>query len=200
MDGTVLWWKLRPFSERLSLATCTEDKHRKEESRCRTVKMKTKETKPNWLHKAPHTQRGLCCRKYIQATAKNKHARCYYFWVNLWFPVYVRSSQKRLLTPKRTNGFSLKVAAFTFLSIHFPLVRGFQTASRKDDHTRVNLLRSSIQYLFLQFFLFSSFICPLTIKLTQHGNIFLWLNWEQTVTGSHVFYISIRDKGWESKI
>lgn len=78
VDGTVLWWKLRPFSERLSLATRTVDKHRKRGGKTakmedtKTQKQQKKETKPNSAHSEKPVLRRLQTALQV-AAKKRKH-------------------------------------------------------------------------------------------------------------------------------
>ncbi len=112
MDGRVLWWKLRPFSERLSLAMRTEDSWAlnvtsvwtkpQTQERGETGQRSRRETEdaesnddehkfcqksnPADSSKPLYTRRGLCwgcCRMCIQDTAKNRNTRCCYPWVNM---------------------------------------------------------------------------------------------------------------------
>lgn len=144
MDGSVLWWTLRPFSERLSLATRTVDswalnetsvwtkpqntgkrgaREKRRKQKRQTVKMKSN---PADSSESLCTRRRLCCRKCIQVTAKNRHTWCFFNHmaqqqVDHWFAMYVQTSQKRSLTPVRTECLTLKAAVFTFLSSTFHL-------------------------------------------------------------------------------
>lgn len=126
----------------LSLATRTEDKRMKEEKKDKNRRC----TMSWWNHKIKKPNPTESCKplwtKYIQVTAKNRHTRCSYPRVNLSvdhrFAVNVQSSQKRLCTPMGTKGLGLKEAAFTFLSMHLPLVRGLKTTSESDEHWFTN--------------------------------------------------------------
>lgn len=182
-DGTVLWWKLRPFSEvchwqRVLKTNAWKRREKKrDKNRRRTMLWWNQEIKkPN-----PTESCKPLWRKSIQVTAKNRHPWCSYPQVNMSvdhrFAVNVQSSQKRLFTPMGTKGLGLKAAAFTFLSMHLPLVRGLKTTSERWAlvHKLGGLINSFFRSILWQ--IPSALVCPLTFKPHQPGKISHWLDW-----------------------